>query len=128
MHRPQASSITVLFAAISIAGLVVAAVAGTAGGLLVGLSLAAIAALIAAVAWRQAAALATPLSTHWWKYLAGGGTTLAVLVAVTVHTGELPSTGTWYLVMGVGLMAVGALAAGLVLAVVELDRRRRHLS
>ena len=129
MPRPSgSSSTTVLSAAAGIAGLAAVAVVGAAAGLAVaGLSVGAVAVLIAAIGRRPADTLASAHSAHWWKYVGAGAATLAVLVAVSVSTGEFSSAGVWYLVMTAGLAAVGTTAVGLVLGIAEIDRRRRRV-
>lgn len=125
MRHPASSSIALTCTAISIVGLVVAALGGTAPGpRAVGLSVAGAAAVIAALTQGRTPTLSPLHSAHWWKYLSAGVASLTALVAITSSTGEFSSTRVWYVVMTAGLVAVGAVAMGLALAVAGFGSRR----
>jgi hypothetical protein len=63
-----------------------------------------------------------PTSAHWWKVTTAGVALLAILIAVTNATGELPEGG-WLVAMITGLTALLLIGAGLVLGVVHLASR-----
>jgi uncharacterized membrane protein YedE/YeeE len=60
-------------------------------------------------------------SDSWWKFLGSGAVVLALLVAVTTITGELPE-GWWVVAMGTLLLSLVSIAFGLVLGAVHLRR------
>lgn len=128
MNRPPAPAVPLLYAVIAVTGLFFAAVGGTSVAMLaIGLTVAAVSAMLAVVAWRRTRPderAASPAAAHWWKFLAGGAGTLATVIAVTTATGELPS-GWWLPTMLVSLGAVFMVATGLVLGIAHLATGRR---
>lgn len=124
--RSPNPAVSVLFAAISVTGVTFGVVTGSNLGMLaVGLSVGAVAAALALVAWRQTRAItaARPASVHWWKFLAGGASALGAVIAVTTTTGEVDDSMWWPMMISI-LGALVTLAAGLVLGIAHLTARR----
>jgi hypothetical protein len=63
-----------------------------------------------------------PTSGNWWKLLGGGSLVLAVLIATTTATGELPE-GAWFLAMVTLFTALVLIGAGIVLGIAHLASR-----
>ncbi len=126
MNRLPNSTTPLIFAALSVAGLLFGIVAGSNLGMLViGLSVAAVAGALAVVAWRHTRAITTarPATAHWWKFLAGGAGVLGAIVVVTTATGEVDESLWWPMLLTV-LSGLVTLAIGLVLGVAHLARSR----
>ncbi|MGI9016072.1 MAG: hypothetical protein ACR2HR_03025 [Euzebya sp.] len=125
MNRHSTTLVSWVFALISGAAAIVAAILGSVIGWLgILLAISAASGITAVVAHRQSRLITgRPASANWWKFLAGGALTLAILAAVTTRTGELP-TGWWVPSMIVLLAALGACVAGAVLGVTHLIKAR----
>jgi len=95
--------------------------------LLVGVPVALLAALLAALVWREGRPVQTPhaATAHRWRYLAGGAGLLVAVKVVTTATGELPS-GWWWVAMATILGGLVLLAIGLVLTVAHLAAHVAH--
>lgn len=126
MNRLPNPTTPLLFAALSVAGLLFGIVGGSNLAMLViGLSVAAGAGALAVVAWRHTRAITTarPATAHWWKFLAGGTGVLAAFAVVTTATGEVDESLWWPMLLTV-LSALVTLAIGLVLGIAHLTRNR----
>lgn len=126
MNRLPNPTTPLLFAALGVAGLLFGTLAGSNLGMLViGLSVAAVAGALAVFAWRHTRAITSsrPVTAHWWKFLAGGASVLAVVVVVTTATGEVVGSLWWPMLLTV-LSALVTLAVGLVLGISHLTRSR----
>lgn len=119
--RPPNAIVSVLFAAVSVAGLVAAAVLGTSRGAVgVALPVAAAAGAIAIVAWRRSQPVASAASAgRWWKLLITGVAIMATLIGVTTVTGEVPGDLYWP-TMFAGLTGIVLIAAGAILGLARL--------
>lgn len=126
VNRPPNPAIPAVFAAVSIAGLVLAVVGGTNLGMFgIGLAVAVVSGVFAVASWRRTRAITTgrPASAHWWKLVAGGaGVFVATIVAVNV-TGEVPE-GWWLPMMFTFLAAITTTVSGLILGLAELAAHR----
>lgn len=125
MTRLPNPSVPVLFAALSVAGVVFGVIAGSNVAMLaVGLSVAAVAGVLAVVAWRHTRAItaARPATAHWWKFLAGGAGLLVAVIVVTTATGEVDDSMWWPMMITI-LCAVVTVAAGVVLGIAHLRVR-----
>ena len=93
--------------------------------LAVGVSVAAVAAALAVVAWRHTRrlAMARPAAAHWWKFLAAGAAVLATVIVVTTATGEVDASMWWPMMITVAC-ALMLIATGLVLGVAHRSRNR----
>ena len=65
----------------------------------------------------------SPNAAQWWKVLAGGAALLIGIVVATTSIGELDSWA-WLSFVILLLVALGTIAAGLVLGVVHMAGRR----
>ena len=126
MNRSSSSALTIVFALIALAGILVVLLGGTGlAPLLIGGTVAVLFGGLAVVAARRSRAItAAPVSSHWWKFLLGGVVAIAALVVVTTITGELPEGG-WFIAMTVLLASLVSVATGLVLGLARLGRGRR---
>lgn len=127
MNRPPTPVIPLLFVVVSLTGVCVAVIGGSSLGMLaVGLSVAAVAASLAAVAWRHTRPVAArPATAHWWKFLTGGAGVLVAVVVLTTATGEVDESMWWPMVITV-VGALLLLATGLVLGVTRLTGNHSH--
>lgn len=128
MNRPPTPVVPLLFAAVSLTGVCVAVIGGSSLGMLaVGLSVAAVAAALAATAWRHTrpVAVSRPATAHWWKFLTGGAGVLVAVVLVTTVTGEVDDSMWWPMVITV-VGALLLLATGLVLGLARLTGDHAH--
>jgi hypothetical protein len=114
----------VIFGAVALSAVVVGVTVGHPGILLACLAVAVIAGWLALVSAHRARPLSQPRPTtrNWWKLLAGGGAVLAVLIATTTATGELPE-GVWFVAMVTGLTGLVLIGAGIVLGIAHLASR-----
>jgi hypothetical protein len=112
-------------ALVLIVSLVVAAATFTFVEGSVGLAVAVLGTVLAMLIWRRErpAAVQRSAAANWWKLLGSGAALLALVVTVTIATGEL-SQATWFLAAAAFLASVTLLGAGAVLAVVRLTGRR----
>jgi hypothetical protein len=125
VHRPSSTFVTLGFAAIGVAAVLVALTIGSnvlwAGAALV---VAAVAAAVATTSHRRSRLVTADRSAtaQWWKLLIAGPAAVAAFVAVTTATGELPAGG-WFIGMVVLLTALVTTGAGIVLGVTHLVQR-----
>ena len=126
VNRPPNPAIPTVFAAVSIAGLLMTGLGGTNLGMFgVGLAIAVVSGVLAVASWRRTRAItaARPASAHWWKLVAGGaGVFVATIVAVNV-TGEVPE-GWWLPMMLTFLAAITTTVTGLILGIARLTAHR----
>lgn len=127
MNRAPSALLPVLFTAIGIGGVGIAAVGGSSPGMLaVGLSSAVVALVLAAVAWRNLRPVGTDdVSAHWWKLVSGGAVMLAAFAGVTTFTGELPE-GLWWPMIIILFSALGLIGTGVVLGIAHAAARPGH--
>jgi hypothetical protein len=128
MRRPSNTATPLAFAALSLAGVLLAVIGGSSPGMLaLGLSVGAASGALAVLSWRHTRAIATahPVSAQWWKFLAGGAGVLGALLLGTTMSGEV-TNGLWWPTMITIAVALTALAAGLVLGVAHLTGNRTH--
>lgn len=122
MNRSPSPIVPILFAVVSVAGMFIAVVGGSNVGMLaVGLSVAAVAGVLAGVSLRQIRPFTERGATaaHWWKFLVAGGAVIGTVATVTTATGEL-SSGWWVPMMLTLLTGLLLAAAGVVLGLVRL--------
>jgi len=122
MKRPPITATPLSFAALSVAGLLLAVVGGSSrGSLTLGLSISAASGALAVLAWRFTRTLTTavPVTAHWWKLLTVGAGLLAAIAVGTSITGEV-SSGLWWPMMITIALALTTIATGLVLGVAHL--------
>ena len=124
MSRSATTLVPVIFGAVALSAVVVGVTVGHPSVLLACLAVAVIAVSLALVSTHRARPLTEPRPTtrNWWKLLGGGAFVLAVLVATTTATGELPD-GAWFVAMVTGLTALVLIGAGIVLGVAHLASR-----
>ncbi len=124
--RPPNPAIPAVFAAVSIAGLVLTVLGGTNLAMFgFGLAIAVVSGVLAVVSWRRTRVVTAgrPASAHWWKLVAGGaGVFVATVVAVNL-TGEVPD-GWWVPMMFTFLAAIMTTVTGLVLGIARLATHR----
>jgi hypothetical protein len=122
--RAATTLVPVIFGAVALSAVVVGVTVGHPGILLACLAVAVIAGWLALVSAHRARPLSEPRPTtrNWWKLLAGGGAVLAVLIATTTATGELPE-GVWFVAMVTGLTGLVLIGAGIVLGIAHLASR-----
>jgi hypothetical protein len=122
MKRPPLRTMPLLFATVSVTGLVFAILAGSNLAMFaVGLTMAVVAGALAAVAWFHTRVLTTPrpVSAHWWKFLAYGAGALAAMIVATAASYEFDDSLWWPMVLVI-LSAVVTLAVGFALGIVHL--------
>jgi hypothetical protein len=127
MHRPPNPTVPVIFAAISVSGVVFAIVGGSSLGM-VAVAVAVVAGVLAIAAWRHTRAIsaARPATERWWLVLVAGVGALATTIVVLNVVGEVPD-GWWWPMMLTLLAGVVTTAAGLILGIVHLiDNRPRR--
>jgi hypothetical protein len=124
MSRSATTLVPMIFGAVALSAVVVGVTVGSLGILLPCLVVAAIAVSLALVSAHRARPLTEPRPTsgNWWKLLGGGAFVLAVLIAITTATGELPD-GAWFVAMVTGLTALVLIGAGIVLGIAHLASR-----
>ncbi len=128
MDRPPNPTVPVVFAAISVSGVVLAIVGGTSLGMLgFGLAVAIVAGVLAVAAWRHTRAISPvrPATERWWQVLLAGVGALATTIVVLNVIGEVPD-GWWVQMMLTLLAGVVTTAAGLILGIVHLIEHRPH--
>lgn len=128
MNRSSSSAVTVVFAVVAMAGLMVVVIGGTSPlpALIGGAFAFGFGALAIVAARRSRAITNAPIRSHWWKFLVGGAASLVILVIVTTITGELPDGG-WAVAMTVLLASLASLVTGVVLGLARLGRGRPAL-
>ncbi len=128
MDRPPNPTVAVVFAAISVSGLVLGIVGGSSPGML-GLAVAVVAGGFAVAAWRNTRTIsaARPATEHWRQVLLVGVIVLATTIIVINVLGELPD-GTWMPMVLTLLAGVVTTAAGLILGIVHhIENRPRRV-
>lgn len=126
MNRPPNPTVSVVFAALSVTGVVMVVLGGTKLGIAgFGLAVAAVAGMLAVASWRTTRAVTAerPASAHWWQVLLGGVGVLATTIAVLNISGEVPD-GWWVPMMLTLLAGIMTTATGLILGVAHLTTRR----
>ncbi|MEQ1788369.1 MAG: hypothetical protein ABL966_15055 [Acidimicrobiales bacterium] len=117
MHRPPSPVVPLAFAALGVAGMVLAVVAGTNPGLALGAAaVGAVALGLAVVSARQTRRITASTTSQWWKLIAlGTGVLLSMIIAERATDLAL-----WMPMVVTVLFAIGLIAAGLVLGVAHL--------
>jgi len=126
MDRPPNHTVTVVFAAISVSGLVLAVLGGSSLGMIgFGLAVAVVAGVLAITAWRHTRAIsaARPATERWWQVLLAGVIVLAATIVVVNVVGEV-SDDLWLPMMLTLLAGVVTTAAGLFLGTVHIIENR----
>ncbi len=126
MDRPPNPTVAVVFAAISVSGLVLGIIGGSSLGILgFGLAVAVVAGGLAVAAWRhtRAVSAARPAAARWWQVLLGGVAVLATTIIVVNVVGEV-SDDLWLPMMLTLLAGVVTTATGLILGIVHLIENR----
>jgi hypothetical protein len=121
MHRSPSPLIPLFYTAVSGAGIVLALAGGTNVALLVvGLVVAAIAGMLAVVAWRRAAPVGGLLATtHWWTFVVAG----PVIIGGVIVAAEL-GVDAWIVGMFFVFVALILTGVGLLLGLARLTVRR----
>jgi len=124
MSRSATTLFTVILGAVALGAVVVGVTVGSLGVLLPCLAVAVLAVALALVAAHRARPLTErrPTTGNWWKLLGGGSLVLAVLIATTTATGELPE-GAWFVAMVTSFTALVLIGAGIVLGIAHLASR-----
>lgn len=128
MNRPPNPTVPVVYAALSLTGVVVAIVGGSNLGIaVIGLGLAVAAGILAVASWRTTRAVTTerPANDHWWQVLLGGVGVLAATIVILNVVGEIPE-GWWLATMLLLLAAITTTVTGLVLGVAHLATQRQR--
>jgi len=129
MDRPPNPTVPVVFAAISVSGVVFAIVGGSSLGMVgFGLAVAVVAGVLAVAAWRHTRAIsaARPATARWWLVLVAGVGALATTIVILNVVGEVPDGWWWPMILTL-LAGVVTTAAGLILGIVHLiDNRPRR--
>ncbi|MGI9021992.1 MAG: hypothetical protein ACR2HV_01930 [Acidimicrobiales bacterium] len=126
MNRPPNPAVPLVFAAVSISGVVFAMIGGSNPGMLgLGLAVAVVAGLLALAAWRHTRAVSTarPATAHWWQVLLVGVGVLATTIVVLNVVGEV-SEDLWLPMMLTLLAGVVTTASGIFLGVARLTEER----
>ena len=121
MERNPSPLIPLIYTAVAVAGVMLAIACGTSIALLVvGLTVAVLAAAMAVIAWRRAAPAGESIQTqHWWKLVLAG----PVLVGVVIVAAQA-GVEAWFaglLTVFLGLILTGV---GLLLGLMRLTTRR----
>ncbi len=121
MHQSLSPLIPLIYTAVSGAGIVLALAGGTNVALLVvGLVVAAIAGMLAVIAWRRVAPVGGLLpTTHWWKFVVAG----PVIVGGVIVAAEL-GVDAWFVGMFFVFVALILTGVGLLLGLARLTARR----
>lgn len=126
MNRPPNPTVPVVFAALSVTGVVAAVLGGSNLGMAgFGLAVAVVAGILAVASRRATRAVTAvrPSSAHWWQVLLGGVGVLATTIVVLNVIGEVPEG--WWLPMMLTLLAgIMTTATGLILGVAHLTTHR----
>jgi hypothetical protein len=126
MNRPPKPAVPLVFAALSVSGVVFAILGGSNLGMAgIGLALAVAAGFLAVASWRttRAVTAARPPSAHWWQVLLGGVGALTTTIVVVNITGEV-SEGWWLPMMVTLLAGIMTTATGLILGITHLATHR----
>jgi hypothetical protein len=126
MNRPPNSLVPVIFAALALASILVAVIAGTNPGIALGaLAVAAAATVLAVASARQTRRITAAASTtaQWWKPLALGASALLAMVVAEGAT----DLSLWMPMIITVLFSLLMIAAGLVLGIAHLfSTHSRH--
>lgn len=128
MNRPPNPTVPVVFAALSVTGVVAAVLGGSNLGMAgFGLAVAVVAGVLTVASWRTTRAVTAvrPASAHWWQVLLGGVGVLATTIVVLNIIGEVPE-GWWVPMMITLLVGIMTTATGLILGVAHLTTHRPH--
>ncbi len=126
MDRPPNPTVPVVFAAVSISGLVLAVIGGSNVGMLgFGLAVAVMAGALAIASWRhtQTISATRPATERWWQILLAGVIVLATTIVVVNVVGEV-SDGFWLPMMLTLFAGAVTTAAGLILGTVHRIENR----
>jgi len=126
MDRPPNPTVTVVFAAISVSGLVLGIIGGSSLGMVgFGLAVTVVAGALAVAAWRhtRAVSAARPATERWWQVLLVGVIALATTIIVVNVVGEV-SDDLWLPMMLTLLAGVVTTATGLILGNVHIIENR----
>lgn len=129
MDPPPNPTVPVVFAALSVTGVVFALVAGSNLGLAgFGLAVVVVAGALAAASWRHSRTVtaARPGPSHWWKVLTAGVGVLTATIVLLNVVGEVSDV--WWGPMMLTLLAgILTTATGLILGIAHLTTSRsRH--
>jgi hypothetical protein len=121
MHRNPSPTLTLVCLAITLAGVLLAAIGGSAPlALILGAAIALGGGVLSIVTWRQAAPFhESHLMGQWWKFLIAGP---ALVGAVIVAAGL--GVEAWFLGLAIVCIAIALVAVGLVLGLARLVTRR----
>ena len=122
MKRTPSPTLALSIGALSVAAVIVAVVGGTNRGVLtVGVPIAVVSALLAAVLWHDARPIAVPRDAtgRRWKYLGSGAGLLIALIAITTVTGEVTES-LWVPTMVAFVFALVLIATGVVLTIAHV--------
>lgn len=126
MNRPPNPTVPVVFAALSVTGVLAAVLGGSNLGM-VGFSLvvAVVAGGLAVASWRttREATAVRPANAHWWQVLVGGVGVLTTTISALTIIGEVPE-GWWVPVMITFLAGIMTTVTGLILGVAHLATHR----
>lgn len=128
VDRPPNPTVPIVYAAISITGVIFGIVVGSDLELAAfGLAVAVVAGVLAVAAWRntRAATAARPATARWWQVLLVGVGVLTPTIVVLNVVGELPD-GWWAPMMLTLLGGILTTAVGLILAIAHLGANRPH--
>lgn len=126
MDRPPNHTVPIVFAAVSVSGLLLGIIGGSSLGVLgFGLAVAAVSGVLAVAAWHHTGAVsaARPATERWWQILLGGVIVLATTIIVVNVVGEV-SDGWWLPMMLTLLAGAATTAAGLILGIVHRIENR----
>lgn len=126
MNRPPNPAVPLVFAALSVTGIVFAILGGSNLGMTAtGLAVAVAAGVLAVASWRttRAVTAAGSASAHWWQVLLGGVGVLTTTIIVLNITGEVPE-GWWVPMMLTLLGGLITTATGLILGIAHLTTHR----
>jgi hypothetical protein len=120
LHRNPTPVTTLGYLTVAFAGLVLAAVGGTAPlALVTGAVVAGGAGALAVLTWRRAAPFrGSNLASHWWRFVVAGP---VLIGAVIVGSGL--GVDAWFLGLAIVFAAIGCVVVGLALAVANVLSR-----
>lgn len=126
MDRPPNPTVPLVYAAISVTGVVFGLMVGSNLGIaLFGLAVAVVAGVLAATSWRttRTVTAARPATARWWQVLLGGVGVLTTTIVVLNVAGEV-SEGWWAPMMLTLLAGILTTATGLILGIAHLTTNR----
>jgi hypothetical protein len=121
MNRKPTPTLTLVYLAVTLGGVLLAVIGGSAPpALITGAAIALGGGTLSALTWRRAAPFHTSrLTDHWWKFpIAGAALVGAVIVAAGI------GVEAWLLGVAVVLVAIALVAVGLALGLARLLTRR----